>query len=110
VSIKVNHNAKIVRVAKAIAPDLMFRTVAEAFFAEIEQSEEKMVTLDFTGVVSVSRSFAHQYALQKKASKKHFVETHVSPQVARMFEVAKHTRASPKVELPPLSRPQLVRV
>jgi STAS-like domain of unknown function (DUF4325) len=110
VSNKVNQNAKIVRVSEAIAPDLMLRVVAEAFFDEIERSEEKTLALDFTGVRFVSRSFAHQYAIRKKGSKKRITEVNVSKEVERMLDLASHVHTAPKVTLPRVGKSQLITV
>ena len=105
-----NHNATIIRVSEAIAPDLMLRVVAEAFFDEIERSEEKTLTLDFTGVRSVSRSFAHQYAIQKRASKKRIVEANMTEEIARMFELVNRNQQASRMVLPRVSRPQVITV
>lgn len=107
---KANQNAKIMRVSEVIAPDLMLRVVAEAFFDEIERNEEKTLTLDFTGVKSVSRSFAHQYAVRKRVSKKYLVETNMSTEVQRMLRLASREQIQAKITLPPVSKPQLITI
>jgi uncharacterized protein DUF4325 len=105
-----NQNAKIVRVSEAIAPDLMLRVVAEAFFDEIERSEAKTLILDFTGVRSVSRSFAHQYAIRKKTSKKHLIEANASQEMARMFELVNRNQQASRMTLPRVSKAQVITV
>ncbi len=104
-----NRNAKILCVSEAISPNLMLRAVADAFFDQIERSAEKTLTLDFSGVRSASRSFAHQYAIRKKASRKRLLEANMNPDVERMIALASRvSQASPKVTLPRVSKPQLI--
>ena len=103
-------NSKIMRVSEAIAPDLMFRGVADAFFDELERLESKTITLDFAAVKSVSRSFAHQYAIRKKASKKEIKEINVSKEMMRMFELVNRSQKSSRMTLPRVSKVQVIRV
>jgi len=105
-----NQNARTVRVSEAIAPDLMLRVVAEAFFDEIERSEDKTLILDFTAIRSVSRSFAHQYAIRKRASKKHLVEANMSPEIARMFELVNRNQQASRMILPRVSKAEVITV
>ena len=45
------------------------------------------VTIDFAGVKTITRSFAHEYLLRKKASNKLVEERNVPSDVQRMMEV-----------------------
>ena len=103
-------NSKIMRVSEAIAPDLMFRGVADVFFDELEQTESKKLTLDFTAVKSVSRSFAHQYSIRKKSSRKEIKEINMSEEIARMFELVNRNQRASRMTLPRVSRAQVIAV
>jgi hypothetical protein len=94
---------KAIQISRAISPDLMFRGVADTFFDELEQNEVKKVVLDFAGVKSISRSFAHQYIVRRRSSRKEITETNVSRDVSRMLELAKNT-SGPKLALPPMQK------
>jgi hypothetical protein len=100
----------IIRVSEAISSDLMFRSVADAFFDELEQREAKKLILDFTAVRSVSRSFAHQYSVRKKASRKDVEEANMSKEISLMFQLASQTQERPLVSLPRASKAQVITV
>ncbi len=54
-----------------------------------------MVIIDFEGVKTITRSFAHEYLQRKKASKKPVEERNVPSNVQRMMETvlaAQHDR------------------
>ena len=98
--------AKTVRIKEAISPDLALRSRADAFFDNIEQSESEVV-VDFSGVRSISRSFAQQYLTRKRASRKQIRELHIPAAIAKMFEVvesaAKKTRVVDSDSMPLMS-------
>jgi hypothetical protein len=103
-------NSKIIRVSEAISPDLMFRSVANSFFDELERREAKNLILDFAAVRSVSRSFAHQYSVRKKASSKDIEETNMTRDVSRMFQLASQTQEKSMMTLPRISKTQVITV
>ncbi len=72
--------------------------------------ESEKLTLDFRTVKSVSRSFAHQYSVRKKASKKEIAETNMSAEIMLMFELANHHQDAPMITLPRVSKPQVITV
>lgn len=79
----------VVKVEAEIAPYLMLRGVADAFFDKLEAKSAESITLDFRNVHSISRSFAHQYLLRKEASRKQIIEINVEKNVAKMLELVK---------------------
>lgn len=77
----------MISIKEQISKDLALRSSAEKFFANISQSSDKKIIIDFSGVTSISRSFAHQYAQSKKMSNKEITETNLSSDVTKMFEI-----------------------
>jgi hypothetical protein len=77
----------VIRIKEAVSADLALRSRADALFSAIEKVDSNEVNIDFSGVKSISRSFAHQYQTRKRASKKNISETHVPAAVTRMFDV-----------------------
>ncbi len=87
-----------VLITQKVSDNLAFRDSAEAFFHEIETLPDQSITIDFSGVKFISRSFAHEYLARKKQSSKTLKETHVPESVRKMFHVVLHP--SKKFELP----------
>lgn len=78
---------KVVRIREAIAADLALRSRADVFLDEIERLPNRYISVDFSEIKSISRSFAHQNRIRKKASKKNISEIHVPLHVTKMFQV-----------------------
>lgn len=72
--------------------NLALRQNADDLFDYIESSPTEEIIFDFTGVTSISRSFAHQYTLRKNQCNKKITETGESVEVERVFEFAKKQR------------------
>lgn len=66
---------------------LSFRHTADTLFDEIECLEAKKVIVDFKNIQTVSRSFAHQYLLRKKQSRKIISEMNKSKELEKMFKI-----------------------
>jgi hypothetical protein len=99
------------RVTDELTRDLALRANADQFFDRIEQSSANCVTLDFTGVHSISRSFAHQYALRKQRTDKVIRETHLESDVEKMIRLVEHqTHSSSFLRLPPMKHPRTITV
>jgi hypothetical protein len=77
----------IIRIREAVSADLALRRKADNFFDAIEKVPSTTVVIDFSGVKSISRSFAHQYQIRKRSSKKKVSETSLPPFVTKMFDV-----------------------
>jgi hypothetical protein len=63
-----------------------------SFFNLIERNNfADVVQIDFSGVSSISRSFAHQYLQRKNESKKIIKEINLSENIARMFDAVRNS-------------------
>lgn len=68
--------------------NLSLRSWADDLFRNLEIRNEKHVTLDFSDIGFMSRSFANQYAKNKKASKKEILEKNMSKELHKMLVIA----------------------
>ena len=75
-----------------ISVDLALRNSAAAFFEYLDTLPEQEIIINFVGVKSISRSFAHEYITRKNQSKKTIIETNISENVKKMFQVVEHPR------------------
>ena len=80
-----------VRIAEKISADLALRNVADDFFDLIESLPSNNLTVDFAGVRSISRSFAHQYTIRKKTSSKLINEINIPDNVVKMLEIVRNS-------------------
>lgn len=80
-----------------LAPDLALRDTADRLFNAIDVSSSEAVKVDFMGVRSITRSFAHQYLARKKASSKAVLEKNMSESIRRMFLAVKRTPTKSKL-------------
>lgn len=105
-----NKSSVTVKVAEEIAPNLMLRGVADAFFDKLEKRNANHVIIDFKGAKSISRSFAHQYVVRKNRPKKTINEANMNDDIRRMFYiVVRQSEALPHTRLPPLKQtPRLI--
>lgn len=87
-------NKVAVSIRNALSSDLALRIIADNFLNFIEALDVKEIVIDFKGVSSISRSFAHQYVQRKQSSRKEIAEINVPNNVMKMFEVV----ISPKKE------------
>jgi len=69
--------------------NLAFRKNADRLFDDICALKEDKVTLDFSRVMTMSRSFAHQYLQRKNTCHKRIHEIGIREDVSKMLEVAK---------------------
>ncbi len=91
---------KVIKISKILSKDLVLRDSANKLFQIIEQSPEKLVKIDFSGVSSMTMSFAHEYLslIKKMSTEKSIVESNVPINIKKLFEIVKI----------PISRPKLV--
>jgi hypothetical protein len=78
---------KVVRIRDEISPDLAFRTSALPFFERLENMQEEEIQVDFSDILSISRSFAHEYDTRKNQSKKKITEINLPDNVEKMFRI-----------------------
>jgi hypothetical protein len=83
---------KTVVLKETLSPDLALRDTADSLFDMIEASSADKIMTDFSGIRSITRSFAHQYSIRKKASPKSIVETCVPANVRKMLNAVRHTQ------------------
>lgn len=76
----------------AVSKNLALRSNANAVFDAIEKAKDKEIVVDFTNINSMSRSFAQQYLMRKAACRKKIIETNISDDVAKMFDLVKSKR------------------
>lgn len=88
---------KAVRIREAVSEDLALRDSANRFFDEIEGYPEAAIAIDFRGIRSISRSFAHQYMTRKHQSTKSISEANVPQNVNSMFRVVSEPAPKPRL-------------
>ncbi len=66
-----------VMMVKVVGPDLATRNVGDNLFKLLEQSPKERITMNFSDVSSISRSFAHEYITKRKLTTKIISETNV---------------------------------
>ena len=89
---------KMLCIVDNISQHLAFRDSADDFFSYTSRLEESDVIIDFSGVESITRSFAHQYLKNKKKVKKQIVEKNMPSNVMHMFELVK-SQSSKRVKI-----------
>lgn len=67
--------------------DLAFRKSAILFMEKIERLELPEVTIDFSGVLTINRSFAHEYNKMKSESIKRINEINVPENIQKMLSI-----------------------
>ncbi len=77
----------MISIKDQISKDLALRSSAEKLFAYINQLSDTKITLDFSGVTSISRSFAHEYVQNRRTSNKEILEINLSSDIKKMFEL-----------------------
>ena len=66
-----------IMMVKVVGPDLATRNVCDNLFKLLEQSPKERITMNFSDVSSISRSFAHEYITKRKLTTKIISETNV---------------------------------
>jgi len=83
-------NKTVISIKNALSTsDLALRTFADNFFDFVEAIDSKIIAIDFSGISSISRSFAHQYITRKEDSSKKITEINVPLNVEKMLEIVK---------------------
>lgn len=72
--------------------NLAFRHSADDLFEYIRGLNTTKVMIDFTGVESITRSFAHQYIVNKTKSDKQIIECDIPLKIKPMFELVERQR------------------
>lgn len=73
------------KISELVSQDLALRDSADRLFAHLASKRAKQAVIDFSKVRSVTRSFAHQYLLNKEKSAIGISETNVPASVKKML-------------------------
>lgn len=85
-----------IKVSQVVGPDLATRIGCDNLFRLLEEIPDKKVTLDFSGVSSISRSFAHEYNTKKGISIKAISEVNTPTSIRQMLEFVKNKPSKKK--------------
>ena len=80
---------KEIMIGNVISHDLALRASAAEFFDDLNRMPNEEIIIDFTGIRSITRSFAHEYIARKLQCKKTIVDRDVPENVRKMFEAVK---------------------
>jgi hypothetical protein len=78
-------SAKTFAISEILSPDLALRDSAARLFNKLYSTKDAQVVVDFSGVRSITRSFAHEYCKRKTESAMHISEIHVPANVRKMI-------------------------
>ena len=76
-----------IKLEETIHSNLGMNSSARNLFKELNNSPADNITIDFSNVIFMSRSFTHEYLYQKMNSDKNITEVNVPYDIKRMFEV-----------------------
>ncbi|MFH1722498.1 MAG: hypothetical protein ABH950_07850 [Candidatus Altiarchaeota archaeon] len=82
----------VIDLGKDFSDNLAYRQNADKLFEEIASVPSREVTLDFRDVITMSRSFAHQYLYQKRKTGKEICEVNISKNLKQMFDIASDSK------------------
>jgi uncharacterized protein YaiL (DUF2058 family) len=86
-----NNKQNKIQLAKVISKNLIFRNSADELFNYINNFKVSEIIIDFHKIQSITRSFAHQYLINKQRSEKNIIDVNISPHVKNMFELVGRT-------------------
>lgn len=78
-------------ITEILSPDLALRESAARLFDQFEGVKDSKIAVDFAGVKSITRSFAHEYCRRKSESAKRISEMHVAANIQRTMTAASQT-------------------
>ncbi len=76
-----------IKIGETIHSNLGMNSSARNLFKELNNSPAKNITIDFSNVIFMSRSFTQEYLFQKLNSNKNIIEQNVPEDVQKMFDV-----------------------
>ncbi len=87
-----DNSSRYLMIRNVLSQHLALRDNADYLFGIIEREPSQVVTVDFSGIRSISRSFAHQYLIRKKkVSSKKVHEANVPESVQKLFDIINET-------------------
>ncbi|MEM0461248.1 MAG: hypothetical protein QW318_03500 [Candidatus Caldarchaeum sp.] len=93
------------KLVEAYSENLLLRDTADTLFDTIEKTHDEEIVIDYEGVRSITRAFAHQYILRKRMCRKKVIEENMSEEIRQMFEIVSKGRKPAKHVLPPTQPP-----
>jgi hypothetical protein len=79
-------------VQQKLSSNLAFRHSADDLFEYINSLSASKIMIDFSGITSITRSFAHQYIVNKIKSDKQIFECEMPSNIKPMFELVERQR------------------
>ena len=89
--------SKVISIKEEVASDLALRNTAQSLFDKVSKIEETNIEIDFSNINSISRSFAHEYIIQRQKSSKQVSESNVPENVEKMFQIVKNSSTKAKL-------------
>ena len=89
--------SKVISIKEEVASDLALRNTAQSLFDKVSKIEETNIEIDFSNINSISRSFAHEYIIQRQKSSKQVSESNVPENVEKMFQIVKNSSTKEKL-------------
>ncbi|MBI5225043.1 DUF4325 domain-containing protein [Candidatus Micrarchaeota archaeon] len=86
-----------VKIKDNVSVDLAFRDTARSFYGYLEKLADNYIEIDFKDVQSISRSFAQEYLVLKKTSRKHITEKNLPANVKKMFGIVNENKTKPRL-------------
>ena len=83
--------ARLIEIKDIISTDLALREMADMFFTKLELLTDDEISISFANIRSISRSFAHQFIVRRKLSKKKIQEVNLPPHVQKMFTLVEQS-------------------
>lgn len=78
-----------IKIGETIHSNLGMNSSARNLFKELNNSPAENITIDFSNVIFMSRSFTQEYLFQKLNSNKNIIEQNIPENVQKMFDVVK---------------------
>ncbi|MCK4797950.1 MAG: STAS-like domain-containing protein [Spirochaetes bacterium] len=83
-------NERLLKISEVISPNLLLRDSVSNLFNQINSIDNaNEVIIDFDGVSSMTRSFAHEFITMLKHNKHHIRIINESDYTHKMFELVK---------------------
>ncbi|MBE0518910.1 MAG: DUF4325 domain-containing protein [Thermoplasmata archaeon] len=83
--------AREVRLVDILSPNLLLRCNARELFFSFERFSDEEIIVDFSGIRTITRSFAHEYSQRKNRSSRTIVERSLPENIRKMLLVVRST-------------------
>ncbi len=85
-------NEMTLSLQQRLSSNLAFRHSVDDLFEYINSLSAQKIMIDFSGIESITRSFAHQYIVNKTKSDKQIIECKIPLKIKPMFELVERQR------------------